>query len=179
VLPPDFTREIPTIAWKWLLQYGLPYTYWTPHCGYSPSQGRLVFTVGDPIAFSIGRFVEDPPEDFKPRKWYVWGNSHKHCEVIGEKNKGPIILVEDIVSAHKVGQVFTTIPLFGTIVHPCHKYYLMQAMRPVKFWLDKDQEHLVKKRAVALQSLIGNTVDIIVSQKDPKSYSLQQIKELI
>jgi len=180
ILPRDFTRQVPTTAWKWLLQYGLPYSYWTPYCGYSPSEGRLVFTVGIPVEFSIGRFVEESNSEHPPRKWYVWGDSHKHCEVIeAAGDKGPIILVEDIVSAHKVGQVTTAIPLFGTMIHPCHKYYLMNEKRPIKIWLDKDQEHSVKKKAINLQMLVGANVDVVVTDKDPKSYSIGQIKELI
>jgi hypothetical protein len=184
-LPRDFSREVPTDAWKWLLQYGLPYTYWKPHCGYSETEGRLVFTVGNPIEFSIGRLVKDPDPNgnhAKKRKWYVWGNSHQHCEIINPKEdsgKTPILLVEDIVSAHKTGQITPTIPLFGTEIHPCHLYHLMSAQRPISLWLDKDQEHTVRKKAMRLQVLTGNPVNVIITENDPKSYSINKIKEIL
>jgi len=46
-----------TAGWKWLLQYGLPLSYWQKHCGYSEKENRLVFTVGTPTRFSIGRLL--------------------------------------------------------------------------------------------------------------------------
>lgn len=180
VRPADFTREIPAKAWQWVLQYGLPYTYWQENCGYSEEKGeRLVFQVvtGESVAFSIGRLLSEPTKE--RRKWYVWGDSHKHCEIIGQGRGNSIALVEDIVSAHKVGQINECIPLFGTRLHPCHIHYLGVAKKPVMLWLDKDQELNVKKQALQLQSLIDQPVTIISTEKDPKALSFEQInKEL-
>lgn len=206
VCPADFTKDVPAYAWKWLLQYGLPYTYWQEHCGYSEEAGkRLVFRVrsGFDVAFSIGRLLEtdeqnsvesglrlarsaDVPEwqqsnkvPKRPRKWHVWGDSHKHCEIIGQGLGESIALVEDIVSAHKVGQVNECIPLFGTAIHPCHIYYLANCKRPVTLWLDKDQELNVKKQALQLQSLIDMPVKIVVTDKDPKSLNYEKINLML
>lgn len=202
--PSDWTKDIPAKAWQWLLQYGLPYTYWQEHCGYSEEKGpRLVFQVRTDagVAFSIGRLIPElqtsgvefgqgvarnpdvpdwrqsnqvPP---RPRKWYVWGDSHRHCEIIGSGKGDSIALVEDIVSAHKVGQVNECIPLFGTRVHSCHIYHLASQQKPVVLWLDKDQELNVKKQALQLQSLIDQPVKIVTTDKDPKSLSLKEINE--
>lgn len=202
--PVDWTKDIPSKAWQWLLQYGLPYSYWQEHCGYSTEKGpRLVFQVRTDagVAFSIGRLIPElqgssvesgqgvargadvsdrrqsnqvPP---KPRKWYVWGDSHRHCEIVGAGKGGSIALVEDLVSAHKVGQVNECIPLFGTRVHPCHIYYLASQQKPVTLWLDKDQELNVKKQALQLQSLIDQPVRIVTTDKDPKSLSYEEINE--
>lgn len=217
VRPADFTREIPAAAWKWVLQYGLPYTYWKECAGYSEEKGkRFVFQVRNEsgVAFSIGRLIEDSPKaggntshasnggynpldgtsdgrrspevfefsstgkPVRPRKWYVWGDSHKHCEVVGRQHEhGPIVLVEDIVSAHKVGQVFTSVPLFGTQIHPCHIYYLANETKDVSLWLDKDQELNVKKQALRLESLISKPVKIVITDKDPKSLSYEEIND--
>ncbi len=177
-LPRDFTREVPATAWKWLLQFGLPWSYWKESCGYSPHDERLVFLVGEGPRFSIGRFVGDATKyERKPRKWFVWGDSHKHCEVLGDGKS--VILVEDLVSAHKVAQVTTAIPLFGTEFHPCHLYYLMNQDKPIKIWLDKDQEGNVHKKALRLSGLVDNPVDIIVTENDPKQLSINDIKELV
>lgn len=178
VCPSDFTREVPARAWQWVLQYGLPFTHWQAHCGYSEEKGeRLVFRVynGQSMAFSIGRLLTEPTRE--QRKWYVWGDSHKHCEIVGQGSGESIALVEDIVSAHKVGQVNECIPLFGTRVHPCHIYYLANQRRPVTIWLDKDQELNVKKQALQLQSLIDQPVKVVTTEKDPKSLSFEQIEK--
>ncbi len=126
LLPADFTWEVPARAWQWVIQYGLPISYWQPFTGYSPAEERLVFRVGESsgrpsLAFSIGRHVGAPDGR---RKWYVWGNSHDHCEVMlpggyTDSNPEMVVLVEDLISAHKVANAnYTSIPLFGTRLHP-------------------------------------------------------------
>jgi len=179
-IPSDFTREIPAEAWKWVLKYGLPYSYWEKYCGYSTEKGpRLVFKVGNPVQFSIGRFIGDTSQ---AAKWYVWGDSHKHCEVLDaypNHRETPINLVEDIVSAHKVAQIGTTIPLFGTEVHKPHLYYLQQVQRPINLWLDPDQLGNISKKAMRLQILVDVPITIISTTKDPKDYSFKEIKEIL
>lgn len=214
--PADYTREVPASALKWLLQYGLPWSYWKDSLGYSPKEERLVFSVGQPLAFSIGRYVGneataanrstplqsagrvivhgiktdkssndnqgDPSrtreESGKPvRKWFVWGDCHKHCHVVG--SGGNVVLVEDLISAHKIGQVTTSIPLFGTKIHPCHYYYLINENKPVVLWLDKDQELNVKKQAWQLESVINRPVKVVITEQDPKKLSFETIKEVI
>lgn len=179
VRPADFTREVPTNGLQWLLQYGLPYSYWQRSLGYSKDHGeRLVFTVGSPVAFSIGRLLTEPTRN--SRKWYVWGDSHKHTEVIGESHQSEqLVLVEDLISAHKVGQVNTAIPLFGTQLHPCHYYYLINANKPVILWLDKDQEFNMKKQALRLESIINKPVVLLTTDKDPKELSYDAIQSRI
>lgn len=171
LLPHDFTRDIPANALKWLLQWGLPYTYWQETIGYSPAEKRLIFKVGTPVAFSIGRLLDGPG-----RKWYAWGDCHRHAEVINPGNK--IVLVEDWISAHKVANAgYTTIPLFGTEVHTPVIYHLINAQEPVSLWLDKDQRSLVAKKASRLASVIGRPVNFIFTDKDPKQYSFQEIRK--
>lgn len=171
LLPLDFTREVPAECWQWLLQYNLSYSYWRETIGYSPSEKRMVFRVGSPLQFSIGRYFGTEGK----RKWYCWGDAHKYCEVVG--NGESIVLVEDLISAHVVGQVATAIPLFGTNVHPCHLYYLIQENKPVIIWLDNDQEHKVKSLAMRLQLIIQNSVDIIITEKDPKYHNINLLKD--
>jgi len=215
--PADYTREVPASALKWLLQYGLPWSYWKDSLGYSPKEERLVFSVGQPLAFSIGRYVGneataanrstplqsagrvvvhgikadkssndnqgDPSrtreESGKPvRKWFVWGDCHKHTEALGSGEY--IVLVEDLISAHKVAtsQAAVAVPLFGTKVHPCHYYYLINSDKPVVLWLDKDQELNVKKQAWQLESVINRPVKVVITEQDPKKLSYEDITEI-
>lgn len=176
LLPFDFAREVPSSALPWLLQYGLPYSYWAPMLGYSPSSERLVFQVGQPTAFSIGRYVGTNHPD--SRKWYVWGDCHKHAELIGDGSI--VVLVEDLISAHKVAAAgYLAISLFGTHVHNPVIYYLLTTDKPVVLWLDNDQAFNVKKQALRLSSLIPQPVNIINTEKDPKCLPLSTIQELL
>ncbi len=191
LLPFDFTREVPTRALTWLLQYGMPYSYWQESIGYSPREERLVFCVGrssnglpgSSLAFSIGRYVGD---DKSKRKWYVWGNAHQHCEVVAascsqgsESSGNNVVLVEDLISAHKIAYsgAAEAIPLFGTRVFGDVIHYLSTVDKTVYLWLDKDQEAHTKKSAMRLQMLTGNPVHIIHTEKDPKWLSSEQIKK--
>lgn len=189
-LPRDFTRDVPAMAWKWLLQYGLPYTYWKPFTGYSPAEERLVFTVGEPIRFSIGRYLgEDVGERGTgqswvrraPRKWWFYGDGHGHVEVLEPKERctSKVVLVEDVISAHKVGQVATAICLFGTNVHAKAISALQYLEQPVTLWLDYDQRTLLPKKINRLNAFLRHPVDFIVTEKDPKAYSLDELKEIL
>lgn len=186
VLPDDFQREVPAAGWKWLLQYGLSYTYWVPHCGYSESTNRLIFTVGKPTRFSIGRYIgKDAAERAKSdptfRKWRIWGNRHGYVEVLGEENssKTEVVLVEDLISAHKVAQVATCIPLFGTKISDETIKVLIALKRPVALWLDEDQYTLLPPKVNRLQTFLGASVRYLKTDKDPKGYSTGEIKEIL
>jgi DNA primase len=100
---------------------------------------------------------------------------------VGETHQAAqTILVEDWLSANKVGQITEALPLFGTEIHPAHLYYLSdKSDRPIVLWLDKDQEGRSFKKAARLELLTGRPVKIITTTKDPKALSLDEIKEVL
>lgn len=171
ILPRDFTREVPAECWKWLLQYGLSYTYWKTYCGYSPSANRLILTYGNPIQFSQGRgfTVGDS-------KWKNYGDRYALSEPIGKELAGEVVVVEDLISAHKVGQVTPALPLFGTTVSDIAVKALRAMDRPVVLWLDQDQYQLLPKKIHRLQTLLRHPVRYVSTVKDPKALSLEEIK---
>jgi hypothetical protein len=197
VLPADFTREVPGEAWKWLLQWGLSFRYWKEQgVGWSEKDRRLVFTVGS--EFSIGRFIPRPGEPLAipkqdeqrqlnvidrraPRKWFVWGDCHKIPHVYGDyQTSERVVLVEDIISAHKVaGAGYTGIPLFGVNVFPSIINTLRHIKLPVTYWLDKDQEHTMRDKANNLALLTGLPVSFRVSVSDPKALSFEKIRSIL
>lgn len=175
VVPNDFSRsDIPAKAWKWLLQYGLGYRYWEPYCGYSEKEQRLILTVGQPTEFSIGRWMG---EESNSRKWFAYGDCHCTAHVFGEGDS--IVLVEDLISAHKVGQITSCIPLFGTKVFDGVVNVLKLYRKPVIMWLDKDQQDHARKRATGLSMLTGCDVRYVFTSEDPKCLSFSQIKEVL
>lgn len=115
-----------------------------------------------------------------PPKWLTYGDPHKHAEIIGEtqtNKRVPIVLVEDLISAHKVAACEVIgVPLFGTEVSSAVLYYLMNSDNPVVLWLDKDQEGNVKKKAIRLQGLINRPIQLVTTDKDPKALSINEIK---
>lgn len=178
MLPADFTREVPTVAWQWLLQYGLGWKYWTPFVGWSEKHSRLIFTMDET---GIGRFIQQSPDQESDRKWWAYGDLHQRAHLIRPEAEslGKTVLVEDIVSAHKVGQVTECIPLFGTRVFGGVITTLRHIGLPVLMWLDKDQEGAASKRASSLGIVTGLPVHYVFTAQDPKSLSLDKIKEIV
>lgn len=177
-VPRDFTREIPAGGWKWLLQYGLPYSYWKPYCGYSESTCRLVITHGKPIELSVGRYIGT---DVGQRKWREWGDKHRSATVLEPTNPGTdegVIVVEDLVSAHVVRSAgYFSLPIFGTSLYPKAIAALRALKRPTRLWLDPDQWGVLAPKINRLQTFLDVPVAFIRSSKDPKKYSPDEIKE--
>lgn len=176
LLPNDFSDNVPIQCLKWLMQFGLPYSYWRPKIGWSSIHERLIFRVGDPLLCSVGRLF--PKEDSnRSRKWHAWGEPHEHVTPIGD---GSIIcLVEDLISAHKVSHAeVQSIPLFGTTIYPAHIMHIRQEGKPVILWLDKDQEDVAAKKAANITMLTGMPVSIVTTDKDPKNVELSKIRDV-
>lgn len=177
VLPYDFTREVPGKAWQWLLQWGLGGKYWEPFVGWSEKEGRIVFPQGD---FSLGRILPTEQSDPKIRKWYVWGDDKRKPLVFRpSEGSSETVLVEDLISAHKVGQVTQAIPLFGTRVWNAVVPIVRLLGAPVVMWLDKDQEEHARNRATRLSILTGLPVRYVFTDKDPKALPINEIKEVL
>lgn len=174
VLPSDYQKTIPTEGWKWLLQYGLPMSYWKAYCGFTEKENRLIFPIGNPVRFSIGRALT-----VGDRKWKVYGDKSSYVEVVSEQLSNQVVLVEDIVSAHKLGTITSAIPLFGTNIHDNVVKKLQELNRPVVLWLDDDQYSLLPKKINRLQSLLGVSVRHLKTRKDPKEYDMNELKEYL
>lgn len=175
-LPFDFTREVPARALIWLLQFGLPWSYWKESVGYSPSQERLVLTYGTPVVASIGRYVGtgDWP------RWREYGDPKTHPIPINPEAETPLVLVEDLVSAHKVAAAgFSALPLFTSKVTPHQLKFLIKAKRPMVLWLDKDKARESLRDSVRLAAITRQLVARVVTDKDPKWLALTEINSLL
>jgi hypothetical protein len=184
VLPRDFTREVPAVAWKWLLQYGLPYSYWKPITGFTETESRLVLTHGRPIETSVGRFIPSDRQNAGEgvRKWKQWGDKSRSATVLEPKDSGSyegVVVVEDLISAHKVAQVCHCLPIFGTSLYPKAIQALRALKRPVTLWLDEDQGEVLPRKINRLQTFLDVPVRFVKTRKDPKDYSPQEIKEIL
>jgi DNA primase len=91
-----------------------------------------------------------------------------------------IVVTEDILSAFKVGLVGQAACALGTSPTPALVRYLLSSRKPVSVWLDPDAagrrgaSKLVKSlRAYGLEPTN------ILSARDPKLHTLEQIKEIL
>lgn len=90
-----------------------------------------------------------------------------------------IVLVEDLISAHKVAQVATCLPLFGTVLYPKVISALRGLEGPTTLWLDADQYTLLPPKINRLQALLDRPVRFVKTEKDPKAYDLNEIRIIL
>ena len=112
----------------------------------------------------------------------MWGDKLRSATVLepASGDSPEVVLVEDIISAHKVRQAgFHTLPLFGTVIYPRAIGALRPLKRPVRLWLDEDQYTLLPPKINRLQAFLDAPVGFIKTEKDPKAYTLDEIKEIL
>lgn len=119
-----------------------------------------------------------------PRKWLTFGNIGSHVLTYSpddDPTPDLCVVVEDIVSAIRVGHVATVMPLFGTALDEKHTAYLLDFYRRVIFWLDADAVPKAMLHSRKFSTLGGPLHDayVLKTEGDPKSYSQQQIVEFI
>ena len=116
-LPKDFQYYIPDRSW--LDQYHLtPREYVQFQIGYSPAYHRIILPsyVGGELLCWQGRYIG---MDKKP-KYITEGKKDSLNLFIRDDapNKDTVVLVEDIISAIKVGRVLDAIGILGSYVSP-------------------------------------------------------------
>ena len=119
------------------------------------------------------------PEDIKP-KWIGKGPLGNINYFVGTSigKKSNIVLVEDIVSAIKVGRQTRAMPLFGSHLSPKRLMWLHGATDKVVFWLDRDKWHESIKFAKSC-ALVGLVTQVLYTDKDPKECTNEEIFNLI
>lgn len=90
-----------------------------------------------------------------------------------------VVVVEDLISAHKVAQVTHCLPLFGTGIYPKAISALRALKRPVTLWLDRDQYTLLAPKINRLQTFLDVPVRFVSTDKDPKEYDLDEIRTIL
>lgn len=92
-----------------------------------------------------------------------------------------LVLVEDFVSAIKVGRVMLSMPIRSTHLSPIQKRYILDSgRRHFLIWLD-DDNMIVKRNQLALKRDLDKVgdADIIKTANDPKTYSDVDIISII
>lgn len=144
---------------------------------YHPPSDRVVVPVyeaGVPVfyqarAYQPGRFPKYLGPTPRPAKLLpVFGSSSSPT------------LTEDLLSAIKVGLVGEGLAVLGTVVSPHIIAWLMRGKRPVNVWLDPDPAGQRGAAKIIKQlRAYGLTTHNIVSAKDPKLHTRDEIKEIL
>jgi len=186
-LPKDFNQNIPPQGYKWLIQYGItPALIAKYGIGFSEYYNRVVLPVyrGNDLAYwqgrNVGKATQDNPKylnvscDREDTYFELWQNA--------DDPEGPIVLVEDILSAIRVHEAgFNAISLLGTNLTEHLLAKLMSKTSNGKcyvvIWLDPDMRKKMIGFIPRFTSLGIPTRVEVSAQEDPKDYKAHEIQE--
>ncbi|CAB4240965.1 Archaeal primase DnaG/twinkle, TOPRIM domain [uncultured Caudovirales phage] len=168
-------KEVPPAALKWLLGYGLTmeeiaqFSYSTERVGkYGKMVCNILILYSD-INYWCGR-------NFGKGTKYI--TSGVKPVIKYGTNPDTIVLVEDIISAIKVGRQFSAIPMLGSMPPGAVLSYL-KGYKNVFVWNDLDKAKESLKTARNLSERLGTRVKVIIKPLDPKEYSDLDIYNII
>jgi len=171
--PADAQNEIPVKPLTWIKQYGILNAEIVEHrLQWSPERELLLFPYygeGDNLVAWQGR-------SFKAgtKKWHTKGAVKDLLHIIGRSST--IVLVEDVVSAIKVGRVAASMPLFGTSIPLETLQRLSTRFHELVIWLDMDAKHKAAQAVLRASQLPFSRVSYVATILDPKACSEEEIR---
>lgn len=181
-LPTDYTNKIPLAGRLWLYSCGITPSLWQDYrIGWSERLERVVLPVYDNAGKLIWFQLRAVHKEQRPKYLQPSADRTSVLFITGEENKGNgiAIVVEDYASAVRVADSgFTAISLLGTKFTTEHLAKISEFDNFI-IWLDSDRAGLKGslglRKAVSLIAQVTN----LVTEKDPKKYSRQQIQEFV
>ncbi len=168
------TQALPKEPLVWLRRYGITDEEIYRHglC-WNPESKQLVFPV-----LENERVVATCSRSFNGGAKYLTKGNTKHYKVFPKQASNVYVLVEDFVSAIKVGRHYNCIPLLGAHVSLGLILSLVSYKPRLRIFLDPDKRlEAMKYTARALQYL--KDVGTIIADKDPKDYDDFNLKRII
>lgn len=180
-LPDDFTFNIPNEALAWIKQYSITNQELKDNrIGWSKSGELLIFPYfgeDDEILMWQGRYFPK-----RNPKVYTCGDCSS-CLVLhmvsgtgGGLGDSVVCVVEDPVSALKVGRYVNTTPLFGSHLSIKQAQRIASQFKVMILWLDQDKTKDMIKYAEKYKYFFDD-IHIISTELDPKECSDKVIIE--
>lgn len=179
-LPDDCGTDFSEDAVKWLGKYGVSIPVAISNgIRYVARNKQLVFQVlgpdGDLLWWQARNLDANRAES---RKYFNGGDPTDISPIYGESTGRRLVLVEDIVSAIRVGAVCPSMPLVGSYLPRQKLVRLARLYSSLWVWLDsnkfKEAQEIVKQ-----VQMLGLESRAIYTELDPKCYSDEQIKEIL
>lgn len=178
-LPEDSSRLLSVKSWTWLKKYGI-LNEETKDFLWSDIEQWLIYPIYDSekrlLAWQARNF-QNPILGKKFRKYFTYGPISDIMCIIGSNE--PIVIVEDMLSAIKVGRQFSAIPMFGSNVPLKTLVRLKDRFKLLRIWLDKDKTKEGMDTMQRAQQLGFPSVDVIMTELDPKKYDNAQIQRIV
>lgn len=177
-LSTDCIDILPERCVEWLDQYDLNDNEIDGKFLWSEQFQQLIYPIYDDnknLVFYQGRSFHQDGE--KHTKYHTQGLANKIYHMFGPESCA-IIVVEDLISAIKVGRQFRCMPLWGSEIGPERVRMLSERFCELWIWLDKDKAGFsMKARLQALPYF--DLVKSVITEKDPKEYNNDQIKGIL
>lgn len=178
-LPDDAYPPIPKKALEWLGKYSLTKEeILNLNLLYSQEKELLIFPFVNSdrelIAWQ-GRYFGDK-KDYP--KYLTYGAKDFLCLFPSKEGSKTVSVVEDVISATKVARHMDAIALLGSHLSLKTANRLARSYYELVIWLDSDKYKEAIKQQEALSPLF-NSVRVIYTDKDPKEYTHDEIKNAI
>ncbi len=178
-LPSDNTRTLPEITLVWLRKYGLTNKeiYQQNSFSWSDKYESLIYSVFDPVGNLVMYQTRYFGNDDAVSRFITRGFPEDVFHILGSNNNC-ITVVEDIISAIKVGRHTSAMPLWGSNLSTKRISRLAQMYPNLNIWLDKDKQmYSVMGRQRAAPFF--NRARSIISANDPKTYNDLSVIEFL
>lgn len=180
-LPRDFSTILPGKAKKWLLQYLTAEEISAYSFGWSEDEERLIIPLFDEetgdFVFWTGRYMGESEDE---SKYWSEGERSSLQTMFGDpQGQKFVVFVEDVISAIKVGRVAPTVPILGTSIPLERIRMLSKTFSEAVIWLDSNMKREAVKQALNLSNWFEAGGRCVFSEKDPKCYSTDEIKEFL
>lgn len=187
-LPSDFSlHEIPPKGLLWLAKYNITEKERLSFgIGYSQYMNRLILPVYDKLngnliywqGRNLGTIDKEHPKYLNIKKTGAKNVFFKRTRF--DLNT-PLVIVEDILSAIRVGRYANTLSLLGSYIPPTLLMQLTNEYKTDKvyLWLDSDKYKEAIKYAANIRATTLIKTCVICTTKDPKQTADDTIKQVI
>ena len=184
VLPEDTTHNLPNIARRYMMKYGLTdEEIKLSRFGWSDTLERMIMPVyaGKELLYWQGRNLgEITDERPKYKNVYLQGSRDVFAKFnclstdLCRPFRSTVVLVEAIVSAVKLSRHADSIALLGSYI-PNTILSRIKKYKRVVLWLDPDKRQTSIVESMRLNSLSGLCVVTPLTDKKPKEYNDDEI----
>lgn len=177
-LPNDYTEELPRHARAWLFKAGITPSVWKQYrIGYSERLDRVILPVFDSTDKIIWYQCRALQKGQKPKYLQPARDRSEIIFTTGNREDlQRVIIVEDILSAIRVGKHIPTVSLLGTKITTQQAANLSK-YNEVTTWLDADTAGRKGSYKIRKTLSLVTNVSNILTPLDPKELSDKEIQE--
>lgn len=178
-LPSDYNSSLPLAAKTWLMKYGI--TEREIHqnrIGWSQSHEAIVYPIfGVSSELLLVQYRSFSTKPNVPR-FKTIGYPEKVFHIVGNSEQDTCVLVEDLISAIKVGRQLPAVPLWGSNISNERMVMMSKICNHLIIWLDSDKGlYAIARRMRAVPYF--ESVRAIYSTRDPKEYRDEEINAFL